>query len=790
MASLKARIKFVGSLLGLIFTFLTGAAAAQTIPGMRVVGYADRFSIQPGETIKFMVSSEVPQYRADIVRLIHGDTNPKGPGFKEEVVNTTANKEYPGHHQDLRAGSYTIVPNNSALQQTGSLTLTAWIAPTTPGSTTATFPGAPAKGVQGIITKWSPSENLGYGLFIDGDGSLSLWLGERDGQSQKISTGVPLPAWIPANVWPRGNQMVNTTIWYFVAATFDADTGLVTLRQEAVPKLPGDNGSAVVEQTVALRSIGANDVPLLMAGFWEWHDAAQQLVSGHFNGKIEAPKIFGRALSSQELDRLRDGNDPSDVVGAWDFSLDISSHRISDTGPNDLHGQTRQMPTRGMTGHNWKQETTGFPQARAQYGAIHFHDDDLDDAEWEVGFAWSVPSDLHSGIYAARLRAGGHEDHVPFFVRPKKGTATARIAFLAPTFSYLAYANSRSGVPQLLSMYDSHSDESGVAYSTRLRPILNMRPKYAYSSSGGLRSVHQLPADLHLIDWLEEKNYKHDIITDEDLHWEGTELLSPYKVILTGSHPEYWSTQMLDAMEAYLNRGGRLMYMGGNGFYWVTSMDSEGKHTIEIRRRDGTNTWEAAPGEYHHSTTGEFGGLWRFRGRPPQKMVGVGFAAQAGDRGRPFTRLAASFDPRASWIFDGIGTDELIGNFPSLVLEYGAAGLEVDRFDHVLGTPPHALLLATAGGFSDMYQHVIEETLQSDSKQGGTVNPWVKADMTYFETGNGGAVWSSASISWMGSLSYNDYKNNVSKLTGNVLSRFVSDGPPSDTSRSTQPGSE
>ena len=86
MASLKARIKFVGSLLGLIFTFLTGAAAAQTIPGMRVVGYADRFSIQPGETIKFMVSSEVPQYRADIVRLIHGDTNPKGPGFKEEVV--------------------------------------------------------------------------------------------------------------------------------------------------------------------------------------------------------------------------------------------------------------------------------------------------------------------------------------------------------------------------------------------------------------------------------------------------------------------------------------------------------------------------------------------------------------------------------------------------------------------------------------------------------------------------------------------------------------------------------
>src|SRR6185436_14650518 len=40
-----------------------------------IVGYADHLRIQPGETIKFMVSSETPRYRADIVRLIHGDAN-------------------------------------------------------------------------------------------------------------------------------------------------------------------------------------------------------------------------------------------------------------------------------------------------------------------------------------------------------------------------------------------------------------------------------------------------------------------------------------------------------------------------------------------------------------------------------------------------------------------------------------------------------------------------------------------------------------------------------------------
>ena len=58
---------------------------------MKVVGYSDRLSVQPGQTIRFMVSCELPSYRADVVRLIHGDDNPKGPGFEEEAVSTAAN---------------------------------------------------------------------------------------------------------------------------------------------------------------------------------------------------------------------------------------------------------------------------------------------------------------------------------------------------------------------------------------------------------------------------------------------------------------------------------------------------------------------------------------------------------------------------------------------------------------------------------------------------------------------------------------------------------------------------
>ena len=328
-----------------------------------------------------------------------------------------------------------------------------------------------------------------------------------------------------------------------------------------------------------------------------------------------------------------------------------------------------------------------FKQARDQYGAIYFHDDDLVDAGWEPGFELRVPDDLASGIYAARLRTADHEDYAPFFVRPPRGTTTARIAFLVPTFSYLAYARTgREGEGQL-SLYSTHADGSGITYSSALRPITNMRPKIT------TRNPWQFMADTHLIDWFDAKGFAVDIITDHDLHLEGLSLVERYNVVLTGTHPEYTSTEMLDALEAYLSGGGRLMYMGGNGFYWITSLDPTGRY-IEVRRAHGTEAWQGAAGEHYHATTGEFGGLWRFRGRAPQRLVGTGFTAQGFDRNSPFRRMPGSFDPRAAFIFEGLDENALIGEHPSLVLEVGAAGSELDRVDYALGSPAHTLVLA------------------------------------------------------------------------------------------------
>ncbi len=758
--------------------FLKGAAAAvssgfvagQRLPnwalampeirdGMKLTGYTDRLSLQPGQTIQFMVTSEAPQYKMDMVRLIHGDPNPTGPGFKEELIDTPINGMYSGRKKELNIGSYVFVPNHHLLQSTGSFTLQAWVYPTTS-----------QKGVQGILTKWSPSDNTGYGLFLDEDGSLALWMGRGNGQVAKVRTGKPL----------------QNLRWYFAAATYNAASGSVVVYQEPVPAWPLGNTRTVERRSTKIRAIGQNEEPVVMGAYRASKGSEKRGLGGHFNGKIESPRVFSRALNPHEIEALKQGGSPKELgkalIAAWDFSADISSRTIRDISSNGLHGKTVNMPTRAVTSHNWTHQETNFNYARGEYGAIHFHEDDVEDAGWEVDFEFRVPREMRSGIYAARLRAGDAEDYIPFFVRPKRGTAQARIAYLIPTFTYLAYANFGSGIPGLLSIYDHHSDASGVCYASWLRPLLDVRPKrHRFSSTTERPYPRHFSADLYLVDWMEARGHQYDIITDEDLHHEGAPLLAPYKVVVTGSHPEYYSRQMLDGLKSYLASGGRLMYLGGNGFYWVTSMDREQPHVIEVRRWGGTEAWEAEPGEYYHSTTGEFGGLWRHRGRPPQELVGVGFTAQGWRRtggcgpNRAYTRLPGSSDPRAAFILEGVGPDEIIGDFESLGLGRGAAGDEIDRCDPALGSPAHALVLATASNFSEDYLHVIEEV--HIAQPWATADPFVRSDLTYFEYPNGGAVFSVGSISWFGSLSYNGYSNNVSRITDNVMRRFASDDP-------------
>ena len=201
---------------------------------------------------------------------------------------------------------------------------------------------------------------------------------------------------------------------------------------------------------------------------------------------------------------------------------------------------------------------------------------------------------------------------------------------------------------------------------------------------------------------------EYDVATDRELHDEGAELLKRYNVVFTGSHPEYYSTRMLDAWEEYLAEGGRGMYLGSNGFYWIIAWHPEKPYLMEVRKAElGSRAWQAKPGEYYMQTNGERSGVWRGRARAPQKVFGTGFTAEGFDHSSYYVQLPDARDPAVAFIMDGIGPDEKIGDFG--LVGGGAAGYELDRYDLQLGTPPHTRLLAYSEGHSDNYPHVVEE---------------------------------------------------------------------------------
>jgi N,N-dimethylformamidase len=538
-----------------------------------------------------------------------------------------------------------------------------------------------------------------------------------------------------------------------------------------------------------------------------WHIGALggHPVRGHFNGKIEAPAIAARPLAPAETVRLGLGGDVDGRVAHWDFAEEMSTTRVIDKAAGKHHGRLVNLPARAMTGARWSGREMCFRHAPREYAAIHFHDDDLYDCGWQTDFDWQVPEGTRSGAYAVRLEGpGGEADNVPFFVLPPKGRRTADLCLLMSTYTYTVYHNNArpewsdpkwSGAWREqaqrwgayphnpgdhreygLSTYNLHSDGSGICHASWLRPMLTMRSGFITYPDERIRGsgARHFIADTHLIAWLEAKGIAYDVITDEELDREGHALLKPYRVVMTGSHPEYHTGAMLDALEAYRDGGGRLVYLGGNGFYWKVARHKELPAVIEIRRGEGgIRAWAAEAGEYYNAFDGEYGGLWRRNGRPPQNLCGVGFTAQGNFVGSYYRVRPEAKGSRAAWILAGID-DEKIGDIG--LSGHGAAGFELDRADHRLGTPAHAVVLASSEGHEPDAPWVLvwEERLTHIlTWPGKAPESLIRADMTFFEAPGDGAVFSTGSITFCGSLPVNNFDNNCSRLLENVLGRFL-----------------
>lgn len=713
---------------------------------MKLVGYADRLSVRAGADVTFFVSSEHARVQAEIVRLRRGGGPRHGMALLEERVDSDVEGEFDARVQATTAGSFLEAGLASEL---GEIGLALWFKPTA-------LPGGP-----------HPLLSIG---------SLELTVAQ---QGFALSDDDRVLAQVATEI--------TVGQWYFASATVDT-AGAVTLRVR-----PPHTG------TQTTTSPGA---PLSVTGVLR--------IGGTLNGVVARP-VVSRAWSADVDEHLARGADPLDLLdrgcsSVLDVAASPGSTTVADRGLLTGGAVVHHLPARGVPGPFWTGHERDFRLAPKEFDGIHLHDDDLADARWSPDLTWTVPAELPSGVYALKLTAGEDGDRtsvdrIPVVVTP--AVHRSPVLVVLPTWTYLAYANWRTyaeyeaerlaiygeargvddrdhwlaGHPEFgRSLYDVHSDGSGCFYASALRPIVNIRPDYYTPTTRGFRHFAQ---DLLLVHWLESRGEDYAVVTDDEVDREGIDLLSRYRVILTGSHPEYCSAAMLDAYGEFTRTGGRLMYLGGNGFYQVTARHPEVTDAIEIRRgHAGVATWVSDPGEEQLSATGEPGGLWRMRGRAPNRLVGVGFTAQGFDKGHGYQRSARSAEPDVSWVFDGVsaGAGEVFGDSgPGLG---GAAADEFDRADTRLGTPAHAAVLASSVGHSDRIGLAPEEIDHGYAAPPPGIHPDIRADIVLFGTSRGGAVFSVGSIGWTTAMVHNDGDNPVSRVTANVLDSFRDDHQP------------
>lgn len=438
--------------------------------------------------------------------------------------------------------------------------------------------------------------------------------------------------------------------------------------------------------------------------------------------------------------------------------------------------EIRNLPTPSTPSPRWTGEAFDPRLVPDHYDALRLHDDDFGGLELPVTHRISIGADAEPGVYAAEVATRRGVERLPFFVRPR--VPRARRVFLAPTATYLAYADEAlpperfpwvcddrghrfARANGLTSAYDVHSDGSGVSLTTLSRPFATLRDDYRYPLCG---APHLLPVDLRLLRFCAAEGVPLDLLTDHDLDRDGAAALSGHAGVITGSHPEYWSIPMLNALEAFLGAGGSLAYLGGNGFDTAVAFDAD---AMELRRVGipSHRTWDMGLGETNLALTGEPAGPLRQRGRGEFALTGVGMSLMGFGPSRPYHRR--SFAPEHDWIFKGV-VAESFGHEGEVL--GGAAGYEVDAADRRLGTPEDVAVLAEADGFDESFVDDAARWFEGGETERAARR---KAEMTIRPHPGGGFVFSAGSVAWCGALPDPGEINDVGRITLNVLRRLA-----------------
>jgi len=340
---------------------------------IKIFGYTNKISVKSGEKIDFHVNADGTETaNAQLVRLIHGDQHPDGPGFVEEEIENPLNGVWDVKKQFTQLGSYLVVDDpDQRLSVDGSFTLFCYIWPTIPN-----------KGLrQTLLGRWDTSTNEGFCLGINTQGHLEFWVGDGKEVDYVISE---LP-------------LIKKT-WYFVSASFDHNNGIATLYQEGVlnrynsliGKVTPYDFRSHVQTTFRFKQKNRNDIPFMIAGSLDFHELRGNFVSDTYFGKIDRPGICNRPLSRDEMDKICSGEKPpqDSTLAYWDTTEGYAENGIGntvvDTGPNKLNAKGVNHPIRCLTGWNWSGKNDCFRLAPNEYGGIEFHPEAVTDCRWEV----------------------------------------------------------------------------------------------------------------------------------------------------------------------------------------------------------------------------------------------------------------------------------------------------------------------------------------------------------------------------------------------------------------------
>jgi len=233
-----------------------------------------------------------------------------------------------------------------------------------------------------------------------------------------------------------------------------------------------------------------------------------------------------------------------------------------------------------------------------------------------------------SGLYFARLTGrGGKVGYSPFVLRPVR-LGAAPVAVVLSTMTWQAY--------------NFHDDDRNGTLDTWYAGAAHARLGRPFENRGVI--PHYKHYEQPFVRWLVARDKPVDYLADADLDAAsvtGVRLARLYRLIIFPGHHEYVTAHEFEAVAAYRNHGGNLMFLSANNFFWRTV-----KHGNLMTRT----------------------ARWRKLDRPEAALVGVQYFAN--DRGRHQGPWVVSDAPATEWIFAGTGLRPGMG--------FARGGIEAD----------------------------------------------------------------------------------------------------------------